>query len=114
VARLAAKVVREGDIRRLLAKVSNHRNPERNVVVVLLSFKAGLRACEIAGLRWPMVLGTNGRVTAHADVSRGIAKYGSGRRILFTRSFAQRCLPYTRRRCSPLTDQLSDPNVEGT
>ena len=28
-----------------------------------------------------MVLGTDGRVAAHADVSNGIAKYGSGRRI---------------------------------
>ena len=79
--RSIAKVVRESDIRRLLAKASTHRNSERNVVVVLLSFKAGLRACEIAGLSWPMVLATNGRVAAHVDVSKGIAKYGSGRRI---------------------------------
>lgn len=49
--------------------------------MVLLSFKAGLRACEIAGLSWPMVLGTDRRIAPYADVSRGIAKYGSRRRI---------------------------------
>lgn len=77
----AARIVRESDVRRLLERASQHRNPQRNVVVVLLSFKAGLRACEIAGLSWAMVLGTDARIAAHADVGKGIAKYGSGRRI---------------------------------
>jgi len=81
VARQAAKVVRESDVRRVLDRASQYRNPERNIAMVLLSFKAGLRACEIAGLSWTMVLNTNGRIAMHADVSNGIAKYGSGRRI---------------------------------
>ena len=49
--------------------------------MVLLSFKAGLRACEIAGLEWPMVLGSDGRVTDQITLARGIAKKGSGRLI---------------------------------
>lgn len=81
MARQAAKVVRESDVRRVLDRASKYRNPERNIAMVLLSFKAGLRACEIAGLSWTMVLNTNGRIAMHADVSNGIAKYGSGRRI---------------------------------
>lgn len=81
MARQAAKVVRESDVRRVLDRASQYRNPERNIAMVLLSFKAGLRACEIAGLSWTMVLNTNGRIAMHADVSNGIAKYGSGRRI---------------------------------
>jgi integrase/recombinase XerC len=47
----------------------------------MLSFKAGLRACEIAGLTWPMVLKSNGRVAEQILISRHIAKYGSGRNI---------------------------------
>ena len=62
-------------------RTAQHRNPERNRTIVLLSFKAGLRACEIAGLTWTMILDTDCRVAAHVDVSNGIAKYGSGRRI---------------------------------
>jgi integrase len=37
-------------------------NPERNRVMVLLSAKAGLRACEIANLTWDMVIDANGRL----------------------------------------------------
>lgn len=76
-----ARVLETADVRRLLAHVAISRNPERNAVVVLLSFKAGMRACEIAGLTWTMVLRTDGRIAEHLAVCRSIAKYGSGRRI---------------------------------
>jgi integrase/recombinase XerC len=49
-------------MRRLLAYVQDLRHPARNCAIILLSFKAGLRACEIAGLTWPMVLTTSGQV----------------------------------------------------
>jgi integrase/recombinase XerD len=49
--------------------------------MILLSFKAGLRACEIAGLEWPMVLGSDKRVAHQIVIARGIAKKGSGRQI---------------------------------
>jgi len=76
-----ARVLEPTDVLRLLKHVSTSRMPTRNVVIVLLSFKAGLRACEIAGLSWQMVLRTDGRVAKHLTVSRHISKYGSGRRI---------------------------------
>jgi integrase/recombinase XerD len=50
------------DVRRLLAYVHDLRHPARNSAIILLSYKAGLRACEIAGLTWPMVLTTRGQV----------------------------------------------------
>jgi integrase len=49
--------------------------------MVLLSYKSGLRAAEIAGLDWAMVTDARGRVTNVIDVRRSIAKKGSGRRI---------------------------------
>lgn len=46
-----------------------------------LSFKAGLRACEITGLTWSMVLRSDGKVADHLTIAGNIAKYGSGRLI---------------------------------
>lgn len=57
-----AKVLEPADLRRLLRHVQSTRHPQRNRALVLLSFKAGLRACEIAGLSWPMVLAGNGKL----------------------------------------------------
>ncbi len=49
--------------------------------MVTLSFKAGLRACEIAGLDWSMVTDAAGQIAAEIDIRRHIAKMGSARRI---------------------------------
>lgn len=76
-----ARVLEEADVRRLLKHVRSHRHATRNHVMVLLSFKAGLRACEIAGLEWPMVLRPDGRLDRHISVARQIAKNGSPRRV---------------------------------
>lgn len=49
--------------------------------MVLLSFKAGLRACEIAGLDWSMVLEPGGRIAQSLTIASGIAKNGRTRRL---------------------------------
>jgi len=49
--------------------------------MILLSFKAGLRACEIAGLDWQMVLKPDRQVADYLSIGRHIAKMGSARRI---------------------------------
>lgn len=49
--------------------------------MVLLSFKAGLRACEIAGLEWPMLLDTSGAVDDQIILARGITKGGHNRSV---------------------------------
>lgn len=79
--RQPARVLEPVDVCRLLTHVAGQRQPFRNGVIVMLSFKAGLRACEIAGLTWPMVLQTNGRIGDQMHVSRHIAKGGSGRSL---------------------------------
>ncbi|MRX49449.1 tyrosine-type recombinase/integrase [Paracoccus sp. S-4012] len=81
MSRHPAKVLAPADLRRLLAHVESSRHPERNSVMLLLSFKSGLRACEIAGLTWPMLLDHRGRVSCSVNVAPGIAKMGRGRRI---------------------------------
>ena len=42
---------------------------------------AGLRACEIAGLQWSMVMTDNGKIGDVIDIRDTIAKRGAGRRI---------------------------------
>ncbi len=76
-----AKIVSTDMQAAMLARVGAGRSPNRDRVIVLLSVKAGLRACEIAGLDWSMVLDAHGRVGASLDVRTTIAKGQSGRRI---------------------------------
>jgi integrase len=76
-----ARVLGRGDVRRLLAHVAANRHAHRDRVVVLLSFKSGLRACEIAGLAWPMVLQPRGQIAAQLFVAGTIAKNGSPRHV---------------------------------
>lgn len=49
--------------------------------MVLLSFKAGMRACEISGLKWEMVVGSNGGIADQILLAQGITKGGRGRTI---------------------------------
>lgn len=76
-----ARVLEGADVRRLVRHVRAHRHAARDHVMVLLSFKAGLRACEIAGLAWPMVLRPDGKLSQLIHVSGSIAKNGAARRV---------------------------------
>jgi integrase/recombinase XerD len=77
----SAKVLAVAELRRLLAHARGSRTATRNQIIVLLSFRAGLRACEIAGLDWPSVLRPDGRIASMVTVSGNIAKNGRGRVI---------------------------------
>jgi integrase len=68
-------------LNRMLARASRSPFPVRDKVIILLSVKAGLRACEIANLDWSMVLDARGNVADTIAVRDAIAKKGSGRRI---------------------------------
>lgn len=64
-----------------LRKTRWRRYPLRDRAMLLLSFKAGLRAAEIAQLTWSMVLDPQGRIADHIAVADRIAKKRSGRTI---------------------------------
>ncbi len=58
-----AKILTDRQMRTALAYVGeNHRYPLRDRVMILLSFKAGLRAKEIAAATWAMVVTADGTV----------------------------------------------------
>ena len=76
-----AKLIASSVLRRMLAQIRYSYYPERDRVIVLLSVKAGLRACEIARLDWSMVLNARGRIADAIELHDRIAKKGGGRRI---------------------------------
>jgi integrase/recombinase XerD len=79
--RQPAKIVLPAEVDLLLQYAENRRYAERNRVIVLLSFKAGMRACEISGLKWEMVVGSDGAVGDQLLLAQGITKGGRGRTI---------------------------------
>ena len=59
-----SKVLTDKQIETMLAYVSSRRNGIRNRAILHLSVKAGLRAKEIACLKWAMVLNAGGETGA--------------------------------------------------
>jgi integrase/recombinase XerD len=76
-----AKILSPADVSDLLTFAECTRNPVRNRVIVLLSAKAGMRACEIANLTWDMVVNASGQVSNVIELRDHAAKKGSGRLI---------------------------------
>lgn len=76
-----AKILTDQQLRTLLTYAKSTRHPDRNNVIVLLSAKAGLRAAEIAGLTWPMVMTADGQIADTISLHDKIAKKKSGRTI---------------------------------
>lgn len=76
-----AKVVTPPMLKTMLRHVSRSSFPQRDRAMILLSMKAGLRACEIAGLDWSMLLDPQGCVSGTINVRDVIAKKRGGYRI---------------------------------
>jgi integrase/recombinase XerD len=76
-----AKVVTPAMLRRMLRFASRTSLSTRDRAMILLSVKAGLRACEIARLDWSMILDARGRVADAITVRDAIAKKRSGRTV---------------------------------
>lgn len=106
-----AKVLSEANIRKALKTLNERASALRDRVIFLLSLRAGLRACEIAGLDWEMVTNANGRVGDVVDVQDRIAKKSGGRRIPMHAELKAAVLAYGRtcQRSGPLIlSQRSD------
>ena len=76
-----AKILSDDNIRDLLALTTSTRYPTRNLVIVLLSVKAGLRAGEIANLTWAMVTDPTGNIGSVIALEDRVAKKKGGRVI---------------------------------
>lgn len=76
-----ARTITTTQFNQALETAEKLRHPFRNKVVLLLSFKAGLRAGEIAQLDWRMLLDANGKIGPTLNLPGIITKYGRARRI---------------------------------
>lgn len=77
-----ARDVSRKDVQRFLRWVSSEgRHRERNRVIACLSFFVGLRAAEIAHVKWRMVLNAEGKVGDSLCLENEAAKKLSGRVI---------------------------------
>jgi integrase len=76
-----AKIINEHQLQALLAWLETRKHATRNPLIVLLSFKAGLRAKEIASLKWSMVMTADGAIGDHIHLTNEASKGKSGRII---------------------------------
>jgi integrase/recombinase XerC len=77
-----AKVLSKRELQRLLDHVSHSRHPERDRVIVLLSFKAGMRAKEIASLTWSMITDASGALAETIALPNRASKGNAGGRFI--------------------------------
>jgi len=77
-----AKTLSKSQVARLIAHVRTTRYPQRNVVIVLLSMKAGLRAKEIASLTWDMVTDAEGGLSSALRLPNSASKGDAGGRVI--------------------------------
>lgn len=76
-----AKTLNKNQVDAVLNYLAGRRNALRNQVIFLLSVKAGLRAKEIAYLRWEMVLDADGSLSAQISLTNDASKGRSGRHV---------------------------------
>jgi integrase len=76
-----AKILNRSQVEAVLNHISGRRYGLRNQVIFLLSVRAGLRAKEIAALKWSMVVGADGKVGEYIHLTNDASKGQSGRII---------------------------------
>jgi integrase len=80
-----AKIPSEHQQQALLAWLETRKHADRNRLIVLLSYKAGLRAKEIASLKWSMVMDADGDIGDHVHLPMKQAKVRADESLLSTR-----------------------------
>ena len=87
-----AKTLTNKQIDSVLDYLSRSRSPKRNQAIFLLSVKAGLRAKEIASLRWEMLLNADGILSDYLALPNNASKGRSGRQIPLNRQLKEALL----------------------
>lgn len=76
-----AKTISRTKERSILRHLQTTRHPERDAAMFLLSIKAGLRAKEISGLTWAMVMDAEGQIGDVMALENQVSKGKSGRSV---------------------------------
>ena len=80
--RKQARILSERQERIVYHHIKSTTAPERNLVLFLLSVKAGLRAKEIAHIRWKNVFDSDGHIGGQIKLTNDISKGETGGRII--------------------------------
>lgn len=80
-----AKTLTAAQVQAMLRHLEAGRNADRNKVIFLMTVKAGLRAKEVAELRWSSVLNSQGEIADHIELTDRTSKGRSGRIIPMNR-----------------------------
>src|ERR1039458_7402758 len=89
---IQAKIPSEHQQQALLAWLDTRKHADRNRLIVLLSFKSGLPAKEIAALRWSMVMTADGNIGDHIHLTNEASKGNSGRVIALNRDLKKQLI----------------------
>jgi integrase len=87
-----AKIINEHQLQALLAWLETCKHATRNRLIVLLSFKAGLRAKEIASLKWSMIMTADGNIGDHIHLTNEASKGKSGRIIALNKELKKQLI----------------------
>ena len=87
-----AKIVNEHQLQALLAWLETRKHATRNRLIVLLCFKAGLRAKEIASLKWSMIMTADGNIGDHIHLTNEASKGKSGRIIALNKELKKQLI----------------------
>ena len=89
-----AKILNRSQVEAVLNHINGRRYGLRNQVIFLLSVRAGLRAKEIAALKWSMVVGADGEVGEYIHLTNDASKGQSGRIIPINRQLRSALLEH--------------------
>jgi integrase len=87
-----AKIPSEHQQQALLAWLETRKHADRNRLIVLLSYKAGLRAKEIAALQWSMVMNADGDIGDQIHLTNEASKGKSGRIIALNKELKKQLI----------------------
>ena len=76
-----SKILSDKQVKTMMLHLSTTRMSIRNQLIFLLSVKSGLRSKEISGVRWTMVVDSNGDIGNSIHLTDKVSKGKSGRII---------------------------------
>jgi len=76
-----SKILTDKQVKTMLLHLSTTRMGTRNQLIFLLSVKSGLRSKEISGVKWNMVVDSNGDIGNSIHLTNEVSKGKSGRII---------------------------------
>jgi len=94
-----SKILSKGQAEAVLGYLAKTRWPTRNRLIFLLSLKAGLRAKEIANLKWRMVVDPSGSVGQAIHLEDSASKGRSGRVIPISDELRRSIFEYAKTVC---------------